>query len=43
MRTDGDKVVFAYKIERPRSNKSQWDIYKFERDSVGDLVFQSKH
>jgi beta-lactamase superfamily II metal-dependent hydrolase len=43
MRTDGDRVVFAYKIERPRDEKSQWDIYKFERDSAGDLVFQSKH
>ncbi len=43
MRTDGDKAIFAYKIERPRSKKSQWDIYKFERDSAGDLQFVSKH
>ena len=43
MRTDGDKVVFAYKIERARSKKSQWDIYKFERDSAGDLMYKSKH
>ena len=43
MRTDGDKVVFAYKIERPRSKKQQWDIYKFERDRSGDLEFVSKH
>ncbi len=43
MRTDGDKVIFAYKIERPRSKKSQWDIYLFERDSAGELEFVSKH
>ncbi len=43
MRTDGDRAIFAYKIERPRSKKSQWDIYRFERDSAGDLVFLSKH
>lgn len=43
MRTDGDKVVFAYKIERPRNKKSQWDIYLFERNSAGDLEFVSKH
>ena len=43
MRTDGDKAIFAYKIERPKSKKSQWDIYKFERDSTGELIFQSRH
>lgn len=43
LRTDGRKAIFAYKIERPRSKKSQWDIYKFERDGAGDLEFQSKH
>jgi hypothetical protein len=43
MRTDGDKAIFAYKIERPRSKKHQWDIYRFERDSTGDLQFISKH
>jgi hypothetical protein len=43
MRTDGDKVIFAYKIERPRGKSHQWDIYKFERNSAGDLFFVSKH
>jgi len=43
MRTDGDKAIFAYKIERPKSKKSQWDIYKFERDTTGELVIQSRH
>lgn len=43
MRTDGDRAIFAYKIERPRSKSHQWDIYKFERNSAGDLFFVSKH
>ncbi|MFY7877538.1 MAG: ComEC/Rec2 family competence protein [Pirellula sp.] len=43
MRTDGDKVVFAYRIERPGKRDRLWDIYKFERDSTGELTFQSKH
>lgn len=43
LRTDGDKVVMAYRIERPGKRDRLWDIYKFERDSAGELVFQSKH
>jgi beta-lactamase superfamily II metal-dependent hydrolase len=43
MRTDGDKVVFAYRIERPGKLDKLWDIYKFERDGSGELTFQSKH
>jgi hypothetical protein len=43
MRTDGDKVVFAYRIERPGKLSKLWDIYKFERDDSGELTFQSKH
>lgn len=43
MRTDGERAIWAYKIERPRGKKNQWDIYMFERDSTGELEFQSKH
>jgi len=43
MRTDGDKVVFAYRIERPGKRDKMWDIYKFERDSTGELSFLSKY
>ena len=43
MRTDGDKVIFAYRIERPGKKEKLWDIYKFERDSAGELGFVSKH
>jgi len=43
MRTDGEKTIFAYKIERPQKASRQWDIYKFERDSTGELKFLSKH
>lgn len=43
MRTDGDRAIFAYRIERPRGPSAQWDIYTFERDATGELVFDSKH
>jgi beta-lactamase superfamily II metal-dependent hydrolase len=43
MRTDGDKVIFAYRIERPGKRDRLWDIYKFERETTGELVFRSKH
>jgi beta-lactamase superfamily II metal-dependent hydrolase len=43
MRTDGDKVIFAYRIERAGKKDKLWDIYKFERDSAGELEFMSKH
>lgn len=44
LRTDGENVVMAYKIEAPRKKSQIWDIYKFERDEIsGELVFLSKH
>jgi hypothetical protein len=46
VRTDGEKVVLAYKIERPRDKKSQWDIYKLERTTPapeGLLRYVPKH
>jgi beta-lactamase superfamily II metal-dependent hydrolase len=44
LRTDGTRAVVAFKIERPRDAKSQWDIYKFDRAiAAGELTFISKH
>ncbi len=43
MRTDGNQAIFAYKIERPRSAKSQWDVYQFGRNDIGELVFHARH
>jgi hypothetical protein len=43
LRTDGTRAVVAQKIERPRSPKSAWDIYKFDRTTAGgELTFVSK-
>jgi len=38
MRTDGDKVLFAYKIEKPSRDK-KWDIYTLSRDDEGKLMY----
>lgn len=43
LRTDGERAIFAYKIERPKNNSLQWDIYELHRDSADNLVFTSKH
>ncbi len=43
VRTDGNKVVMAQKLERPRSAKSKWDIYKLEPTANGVLEYKSKH
>jgi beta-lactamase superfamily II metal-dependent hydrolase len=43
LRTDGTRAVVAFKIEKPRDTKSQWDIYKFNRATAGgELTFVSK-
>jgi len=43
LRTDGNRAVVAFKIEKPRNAKSQWDIYKFDRGTAaGELTFVSK-
>jgi beta-lactamase superfamily II metal-dependent hydrolase len=42
LRTDGEKVVLAYKLERSTPAKG-WDIYKLEPDvATGRLVYKSK-
>jgi beta-lactamase superfamily II metal-dependent hydrolase len=44
LRTDGRRVVMAYKKERPQSNGDKWDIYALTPDTeTGRLVFKSKH
>ena len=43
LRTDGNKVVVAQKIEAPRAKDKKWDIYRLERDGNGVLVYLSKH
>jgi beta-lactamase superfamily II metal-dependent hydrolase len=43
VRTDGEKVVIAYKIERPSSPKKKWDVYQLEPTEAGILRFVSQH
>jgi beta-lactamase superfamily II metal-dependent hydrolase len=43
VRTDGNKVVIAQKLESPRSKKSKWDIHRLEPDDGGRLDYKSKH
>jgi beta-lactamase superfamily II metal-dependent hydrolase len=31
LRTDGDKVVLAYQIEKPRLPQNEWDVYCYEK------------
>ena len=41
--TDGFKVIVAQKLERARSRKHMWDIYRLEAEGNGPLRYQSKH
>ena len=41
LRTDGEKVVLAYKLERSTPSKG-WDLYKLEPDANGKLSYKSK-
>lgn len=41
LRTDGEKVVLAYKLERSTPAKG-WDIYKLEPDGDGRLAYASR-
>jgi hypothetical protein len=43
VRTDGEKVVIAYKIEAPRRKDLGWDIYLLEPDRKKDLRYLSKY
>lgn len=42
VRTDGERVVIAYKIEAVTRKDKMWDIYKLEPEG-GVLRFKSKH
>ncbi|GGY00679.1 MBL fold metallo-hydrolase [Massilia dura] len=42
LRTDGEKVVLAYKLERSTPAKG-WDIYRLEPDAAGELVYKSPY
>ena len=42
LRTDGDRVILAQKIEQPRSKDRKWDIYRLEPRG-GSLQYISKH
>lgn len=43
LRTDGEKVLFAQKLEKPRSNSSKWDVYVLEPGLDGELEYRSRH
>lgn len=44
LRTDGHKVLFAQKLERPRSARTKWDLYCLEpQGEGGPLRYVSKH
>ena len=42
LRTDGEKVLMAQRLERARAKKTRWDIHRFEPDASGRLRYQSK-
>ena len=42
LRTDGKKVILAYKLEVPKPNRG-WDLYKLEADAAGRLAYTSKY
>jgi beta-lactamase superfamily II metal-dependent hydrolase len=43
LRTDGDRVIMAQKLERKDGRGNKWDVYPLVRDSNGALVYRSKH
>lgn len=43
LRTDGQRVVMAYKLERENKLDKKWDIYRLEPDAQGSLQYVSKH
>lgn len=43
LRTDGQRAVMAYKIERASKPEKKWDVYTFEPGADGRIEFRSKH
>ena len=41
VRTDGNRLIVAQRLERARSRSQRWDIYRFETDDRGRLEFVS--
>jgi beta-lactamase superfamily II metal-dependent hydrolase len=39
VRTDGDRLIIAQRLERQRSKSKRWDIYMFESDERGRLYY----
>lgn len=39
VRTDGDRMIIAQRLERKRSKSKRWDIYRFESDERGRLYY----
>lgn len=42
LRTDGDRILIAQRLERARG-ETKWDTYPLTRDDDGELRFHSKH
>jgi beta-lactamase superfamily II metal-dependent hydrolase len=42
LRTDGKRVVFAQKLEQPRSNAEKWDVHQLEPGPDGRLRYVSE-
>jgi hypothetical protein len=40
VRTDGQRLIIAQRLERKRSKSTRWDIYEFESDAHGRLTYQ---
>jgi beta-lactamase superfamily II metal-dependent hydrolase len=43
VRTDGEKILIAYKLERPGSGHREFDIHLLAPDASGDLAYVSEH
>jgi len=41
LRTDGQHVLFAQKLEKPASNARKWDLHLLERDERSKLTYVS--
>ena len=41
LRTDGERVLFAQKLESPRSPGQKWDLYLLEQEK-GVLTYKPK-
>lgn len=42
VRTDGEKVLMAYKLERPGSGGREFDVHLLEPDAAGELAYVSE-